>query len=372
MLEHFELEVKTADAALQDCFECTDWSIFREAATDDDQCTDINEYAESVTAYINKCIEDVTVMKTITVRANQKPWFTSELHKLLKARDAAFKTGDVAELRTARNNLACGIKLAKQEHAKKIQDHFTCSKVTWRMWKGIQSITNYKTPPHTCNTEPSLPDALNHFYARFEAQNTWGLMYEGLINAGFSLNLLCETDPWPEKKSNPPPDDQVLILTPTSVRMTLSKVDPRKAMGNDNIPGRVLKACAEQLAAVFTDIFNTSLVQAVVPMIHSSVGEPADEPLNLSSECVFLTPVEAQRVNLQPAPALLHPIHHKRFVGQSVGDGGGMPVMRTLIKSSSKWRPERAVNQIEQANELIKLMQRNRTENKAVRKAAHF
>ncbi|KAK0136297.1 hypothetical protein N1851_027806 [Merluccius polli] len=69
------------------------------------------------------------------------------------------------------------------------------------------------------------------------------------------------------------------------------------------------------------------------------VGEPADEPLNLSSECVFLTPVEAQRVNLQPASALLHPIHHKRFVGQSVGDGGGMPVMKMLIKSSSKWRP---------------------------------
>ncbi|KAK0135743.1 hypothetical protein N1851_028366 [Merluccius polli] len=108
---------ETADAALQDCFECTDWFIFREAATDDDQCTDINEYAESVTAYINKCIEDLTVMKTITVCANQKTWFTSELHKLLKARDAAFKTGDVAELRTARNNLARGIKLAKQEHA---------------------------------------------------------------------------------------------------------------------------------------------------------------------------------------------------------------------------------------------------------------
>ena len=109
------------ETALQDCFECTDWSIFREAVTDDDQCTDINKFAESVTAYINKCIEDVTVMKTITVRANQKLWFTSELHKLLKAWDAAFQTGDVAELRTARNKLACGIKLAKQEHAKKTQ-----------------------------------------------------------------------------------------------------------------------------------------------------------------------------------------------------------------------------------------------------------
>ncbi|KAI3364741.1 hypothetical protein L3Q82_000897 [Scortum barcoo] len=43
--------------ALQDCFECTDWDMFKEAATYNNQ-TDIDEYAMSVSAYINKCIED--------------------------------------------------------------------------------------------------------------------------------------------------------------------------------------------------------------------------------------------------------------------------------------------------------------------------
>ncbi|KAG8008910.1 hypothetical protein GBF38_011458, partial [Nibea albiflora] len=38
----------------------------------------------------------------------------------------------------------------------------------------------------------------------------------------------------------------------------------------------------------------TSLeVRALHGILPASVGEPADEPLNLSSECVFLTPVEA-------------------------------------------------------------------------------
>lgn len=36
--------------------------------------------------------------------------------------------------------------------------------------------------------------------------------------------------------------------------------------GHGNIPGRVLKECADQLAGVLTDIFNTSLQQAVVPL----------------------------------------------------------------------------------------------------------
>ncbi|MCI4378954.1 hypothetical protein PGIGA_G00222290 [Pangasianodon gigas] len=35
--------------------------------------------------------------------------------------------------------------------------------------------------------------------------------------------------------------------------------------GPDGIPGRVLRACAEQLAGIFTDIFNLSLAQTVVP-----------------------------------------------------------------------------------------------------------
>ncbi|KAK3564292.1 hypothetical protein QTP86_012012 [Hemibagrus guttatus] len=40
----------------------------------------------------------------------------------------------------------------------------------------------------------------------------------------------------------------------------------QKSAGPDNIPDRVLRECAEQLADVFTDIFNISLSSAVVPM----------------------------------------------------------------------------------------------------------
>lgn len=53
--------------------------------------------------------------------------------------------------------------------------------------------------------------------------------------------------PW-RGRSTPPPesDDQVMYCV------------PRKAAGSDNISGKVLRGCAEQLADVFTDIFNVS------------------------------------------------------------------------------------------------------------------
>lgn len=228
--------------ALQDCFSTTDWNMFREAATHNNS-TDIQEYSDTVSAYITKCIDDVTVLKTITIRANQKPWLTGEVHKLLKVRNAAFKAGDQAGLKIARANLSRGIRKAKRQYSKKIAQCFRDSRDTRSLWQGIQSITDYKPPPQTCDNTSSLLNDLNGFFARFEALNS----------------TLAQ-------KSTPPPADQVLTLSPDKVRRAFSKINARKAPGPDNIPGRVLKDCAGELAEVYTDIFNTSLSQAVVPI----------------------------------------------------------------------------------------------------------
>ncbi len=89
--------------------------MFKQAATYNNT-TDLQEYSETVTAYITKCIDDVTVTKTITVRANQKPWLTGEVYRLLKARNAAFRAGDEEGLKTARANLSRGIREAKRQY----------------------------------------------------------------------------------------------------------------------------------------------------------------------------------------------------------------------------------------------------------------
>lgn len=104
--------------SMQACFECTDWSVFRDAATKG-HTTDIEEYADVVSGYILKCMDDVCVTKNITVQANQKPWMTTEVQVLLKARISAFKSGDVTALRSARANLNKAIRLAKRAHGQK-------------------------------------------------------------------------------------------------------------------------------------------------------------------------------------------------------------------------------------------------------------
>ncbi|KAK3549110.1 hypothetical protein QTP70_032425 [Hemibagrus guttatus] len=132
-----------------------------EAATNGDSIN-LEKYTTSVSSYISKCIDDVTISKTITTHSKQKQWMT-----------------------------------------KKNSGNTQC--------QGIQAITNYKTISPACDRDAFLPDMLNDSYTQ-----------------GFRVNPLKSAEP-------------------------------------DNIPGRVLRECAEQLVDDLIDIFNISLSSTVVP-----------------------------------------------------------------------------------------------------------
>ena len=223
--------------ALQDCFDSTDWLMFREAADGD-----INEYTDTVTSYIHHCIDDVVPKRTVRSFPNQKPWVDTAVRASLRARSAAFNSGDPDQYRKARYDLLRAIKSAKRTYRTKVESSYHGSDPR-RMWSGLQAITEYKGRGCSETQSSALqPDELNAFYARFE------------------------------KASDPPavelPDDLdsgMPTLSVEEVRQCLKKVNPRKAPGPDGISGRALRGCADQLAEVFSDIFNLSLSLSVLP-----------------------------------------------------------------------------------------------------------
>ena len=56
-------------------------------------------------------------------------------------------------------------------------------------------------------------------------------------------------------------DDCVIALSVAKVSKTFKQVNIHKAAGPDKLPGPVLRACADQLTGVFTDIFNMFLIK---------------------------------------------------------------------------------------------------------------
>jgi hypothetical protein len=61
------------------------------------------------------------------------------------------------------------------------------------------------------------------------------------------------------------PKDCGLSFSVADVSKIFKDLNPRKVAGPDGIPSHVLRACADQLAGVFPDIFNLSLSQSPVP-----------------------------------------------------------------------------------------------------------
>ncbi len=222
-----------ATSRLQDCFDLTEWDVFTEGA-------DLDEYTTSVLAYIDFCTETVLTTKTVRTFPNQKPWFDKRVRFLFKERNAAFKSGDAQAYSNARRELKKGIKEAKYRYKQRLEAQFNNNN-SCCMWKGIKAITDYNGRSSHISNNPCLPDSLNCFFARFDDQNDSGV--------------------YSEVKQ----DGRAIVLKHHQVRSTLRRIDINKASGPDRVSGRTLRTCADQLAGVFTSIFNLSLQLAVVP-----------------------------------------------------------------------------------------------------------
>ncbi len=145
---------------LQDCFKQTDWDLFVHQ--------ELETFTGTVLDYIKFCIGNVTVDKNIRAFPNQKPWMISQVRTLLRARNAAFKSGDRALYRAARANLKRGIKRTKVDHRMRIESHLS-SNNSREVWQGIQYITNFRgCDASTEALSAPLAEELNCFFARFE------------------------------------------------------------------------------------------------------------------------------------------------------------------------------------------------------------
>lgn len=234
-----------ATEALRGCLETTDWSVFKESSSS------LDEYADTVTSYVAFCENSCVPIKTVRVFGNNKPWFRRSVKIKLDAKNEAFKSGDPVQYREAKAELRREINRAKAAYRKKLEDQVS-SNNTREVWRGLQQITNYKQKAVAQDdVDPELPDKLNLFYSRFDEKN-------------------------PSPGYRPPPLGSASALTPpftvqeAEVRRLFLKQNPRKASGPDNVSTSALRFCADQLAPVFTDIFNNSLQQMSVPRCFKS------------------------------------------------------------------------------------------------------
>ncbi|XP_029351627.1 uncharacterized protein LOC115037317 isoform X2 [Echeneis naucrates] len=204
---------------------------------------------------------------------------TTQVRSLLRARDAAFRSGDRALYGAARADLRRGVRRAKADHRMQLESHLSSNNAR-EVWQGIHDITNFRGR-HASTADLSAPKAekLNNFFARF-----------GSSQQHSSVPAL------PPPPSPPGSCTTPLTVQEPNVRQVLRAVNPRKATGPDGVPGKVLRACADQHTPTFTRIFKLSLAQTVIPSsLKTSTIIPVPKKSSIASlndyRPVALTPV---------------------------------------------------------------------------------
>ena len=299
-------------------FDCTLWDELR------DSCDTIDEYTELVTSYIAFCENKCIPKKSVKIYANNKPWFTQNLAELRKVKTKAYLSGDKQAYKRAKVVFEKEVKNAKFQYKDKIERKFESGDAR-SVWQGLEQMTDYKRKSVDIDADPSLPDKLNTFYSRFDpnaqpiapsSQVTDGLVStpsllstfnttssQGAVPTPLAKPTLADANlplipnsllspvlpmptisspnraslisPSPPITNHPYPGSLVAVTPPLpSTPLTVNYNDVkklfklqncRKAAGPDNISAATIKHCADQLAIVFTDIFNLSLQQGIVP-----------------------------------------------------------------------------------------------------------
>ncbi len=175
----------------------------------------------------------------------------STIHAAVNQRTAAYNagllSGNMSEYKASCYALRRAVRAAELRYRERIESHFQLND-SRRMWQGLKTIcSSGNNPSAKVRADPLLAEELNTFYGRFEC------------NGGATLPISASGS------SRQNSDEYVITVSEDEVRRELKRVNVRKAAGPDGITGRVLRSCADQLAGLFTSIFNESLATSVIP-----------------------------------------------------------------------------------------------------------
>ena len=81
-------------------------------------------------------------------------------------------------------------------------------------------------------------------------------------------------------------DDCVITLTSADVGKTFKQFNIHKAAGPDRLPGRVPRACADQVSSL--TIFNLSLSESVIPTCFNFLVIPSRDGIDLTTPSVIV------------------------------------------------------------------------------------
>ncbi len=225
---------------------------------------DINQSAENLTEAIKMGMEMFIPSRNQRQKATKVSWFNSACSSAIGEKNRLFKIWKrfpTPENRSAyvaaRNSCNSRIDVAKSNFVSSVAQKISaCPSYDKRFWTLANSISkNFQE-----SRFPPMKDSSGAIFS--SAQSKANLFAEtfasnSTLNDGGRIISFLTTDG--------PPLQDIRIQT-KSVRRALLNLNINKATGPDEIPARVLKRCAPELAPVFQRLFHLSLTKNTYPL----------------------------------------------------------------------------------------------------------
>ncbi len=214
--------------------------------------SDVSEFTDVAVSFVNTLTEQAT--ETITVRTfpNQKPWVDRSIRDAVNKRTAAYNEALLSGTMSVYKASCYGSQTSSKCRQTSLQ------RENWVSFSAQWLSTHVAgTKDHLClgnkssaevSADPSLAEELKHLLRPLWLQRRQRGSAEQRV-----------------RKQQAEKRESCDHRVGGRGRRALKGVNIRKAAGPDGITGRVLRSCADQLAGLFTSIFNESLATSVVP-----------------------------------------------------------------------------------------------------------
>ncbi|GFR91965.1 Pol-like protein [Elysia marginata] len=204
---------ENACESLKGCFASTDWFVSINA------CDNIDDLVDTVSSYINFCVDTVTEKKEVKCYPNNKPWVSKELKALLNEKKKAFKSKIKEKSDRKQKQIVSCIKNVKEEYKQKLKQNFTSNnlRTTWKSIKNIVCYTPKEAELYSADAN-SYVNKLNKFFGRFDTHDFSTFVAE------LKHNVLTDVA-----------EDETVTVTTDDVRVVFSGLKVNKVSGPDKI-----------------------------------------------------------------------------------------------------------------------------------------
>ena len=210
-----------------------------------------------LTKEFKKIIENNVPSKTTSSKAHQ-PWITTETKRLIRKKNRWHKklknSGSAKDAKIYRKVKSEAQRVCRRAHDQYVNDMFSADSSNNKLWTYVKrlgqdlvGISDLKDETNVLTSNPAKKADLIH--KQFDS-----------VFSDDTKNIPQEFDP-EERLSTMTP----IKITHNGILKLLLNLDPNKAVGPDQVPGKFLKLCAYEIADIYVILFQASLDQGIVP-----------------------------------------------------------------------------------------------------------